>query len=57
MSVSEAIAVKHVLETLPILFLVIAVLGVVIGAMVLLTRTWEYRAVYHYDCASYMTES
>lgn len=23
----------------------------------ILTRTWEYRAVQHFDCASYLTES
>jgi hypothetical protein len=49
--------VNRAWDIFSILFLVSTVLAVVIGGMVLLTRTWEYRAVYHYDCASYLTES
>lgn len=34
----------------------VVMLNILLG-MSVLSRTWEYRAVYHYDCQSYQTES
>ena len=35
----------------------LVVFALIVGLTVLVTRKWEYRAVYHMDCASYATES
>jgi hypothetical protein len=47
----EGGAVRIGLEIAIILFAIL-----VMGYQTM-TRSWEYRAVYHYDCASYLTES
>lgn len=35
----------------------ICLVTIVVVVYAVIMEKWEYRAVYHYDCASYMTES
>lgn len=39
------------------LLVTLLLLSVLLQSYKIAAQSWEYRAVYHYDCNSYMTES